>query len=572
MRPFTIINEEESSSCYLLYDGNVYYYLESVVRDNQTFHLWQHSECNTNIIETNGSLCDENKGSITKAFNHSPDAASHFKQRENNQSSKDSKKRDTQRNYENKKYLWKRIRIMVRNYKFHWFMALALNAVYLVVTMGIHGKVRDHRRQILAGQHHWIDSMNDWHQVGVYNAMSTSSRTETVRLWTDKWWFSGCTSFTFMSLTAEVDGTLSLLQPGCFWNYEETFRIDFSNEPVYRRDGGNKQLTVRVLDGDGNRRRLVIDTNVNFMGEYISTLADIIMQDLHIVKRLGSGKQATVWKVRDKETKIHYALKIFTDRSQFEREVKIMNAIKEVKVKHPDIRVPTMHRELQENKAYLMDCIDGVTLRNVGAFDDVEMNKVLDDLVETIKILAQHGIGSFDIKSDNIMQANKDGKWWIIDFGLGVCIDLDSSSRDYEWQMEKILEAAGHTDIMGTVHFAAPVTYWLNEHMQKYRDGKKPKKLDKQKMIEVLQYANIWSLQATVLVNSLFRKYNWRWPQEIKEIIDEIKGAMRTSRGLTHTVSKKKYKPIWDYLTKKSRSKDSYGGLKQLRDPYIDHW
>ena len=39
------------------------------------------------------------------------------------------RKRDTQRNYENKKYLWKRIRIMVRNYKFHWFMALALNAV-----------------------------------------------------------------------------------------------------------------------------------------------------------------------------------------------------------------------------------------------------------------------------------------------------------------------------------------------------------------------------------------------------------------------------------------------------------
>ena len=114
--------------------------------------------------------------------------------------------------------------------------------------------------------------------------------------------------------------------------------------------------------------------------------------------------------------------------------------------------------------------------------------------------MAENGISHGDVQSLNIIKGKgKDGKWWLIDFGFGIFIDLVED--DYESQLHKYMEQYKIHNFVGNILYLSPALFWLNEHMWHWDYGNEAdkKKMSKQDVINLFKSANSWSLEAAVI-------------------------------------------------------------------------
>ena len=89
---------------------------------------------------------------------------------------------------------------------------------------------------------------------------------------------------------------------------------------------------------------------------------------------------------------------------------------------HPQIPALLAYFE-QDKRLYLIqEFIDGPNLLQVlqqqGAFSEQQIRALLLDLLPVVQFIHEHQVIHRDIKPDNILRRNKDGKLVIVDFGV----------------------------------------------------------------------------------------------------------------------------------------------------------
>jgi hypothetical protein len=153
----------------------------------------------------------------------------------------------------------------------------------------------------------------------------------------------------------------------------------------------------------------------------------------HILKRLGSGGMATVYKASLTKASPPVAIKVIRPdqaspefQQRFEREIKVS-----MKLDHPNV-LRTLDWGSQDGLTYLvMELVEGVPLKGyipAGGLSFSEASRYLRGIVDALTHAHSLGIVHRDIKPENVMVAH-DGKVKLMDFGLARDKDVKTVTK-----------------------------------------------------------------------------------------------------------------------------------------------
>eukprot|EP01083_Nonionella_stella_P144465 451140_1 len=226
---------------------------------------------------------------------------------------------------------------------------------------------------------------------------------------------------------------------------------------------------------------------------------------LHVLLRIGSGTQAEVFAVKDVNNGDLFALKIFHPHqmaSAMYEEIIYLRIENEIYTNQSSTRrlcVPRIkHFNITgfDHGAILTELVDAITFDDI-IFDTKTVTKMRKQLLDTIRRLAAIGIGHFDIQPGNVL-CDTSGNFWLIDFGLGVNIELD-------WSIRHV-----NCPLIGTWLFYSPFAYQLNMflcYMKRQRMDIVPEGY-KEMVKESIHDADIYSLESMILYETNSRARN----------------------------------------------------------------
>jgi serine/threonine protein kinase len=167
--------------------------------------------------------------------------------------------------------------------------------------------------------------------------------------------------------------------------------------------------------------------NTNINNQFKTPLS---FNDFKILKEIGSGYFASVYKVKYKKDGQIYAIKRY-DKSKdksgsaldYYREKAILYDLN--KRRYPSI--VKLHADFEDNvsRNLVMECVEGITLQHKrgnmnGYVPQNEVINILTQLLETLQFLHEKcNIVHRDIKPSNII-IQKDNKIKLLDFGISV--------------------------------------------------------------------------------------------------------------------------------------------------------
>ena len=177
-----------------------------------------------------------------------------------------------------------------------------------------------------------------------------------------------------------------------------------------------------------------------------------LFPNLEILELIGRGGMGAVYKARQPELDRLVAVKIlpqeikgdpgFGDR--FLREARTL-----AKLNHPNIVAVYDFGQIDELFYFVMEYVDGVTLRDTisaGSVAPEEALRIIPGLCDALQFAHEEGVVHRDIKPENIL-LDKRGRVKIADFGLAKL--LKSESDDHQ-------NLTGTNQVMGTVKYMAP--------------------------------------------------------------------------------------------------------------------
>lgn len=179
------------------------------------------------------------------------------------------------------------------------------------------------------------------------------------------------------------------------------------------------------------------------------------------LEHLGSGAFAEVWKVRDTETNVIEALKIYTSRAGidddsvrlFTHEFSLL-----ANANHPNLVRP-LHFAISQPEGYpylrMKYCNNGSTKSLIGRMTEAEAWVLLRDISNALAYLHQLNppIVHQDIKPENILRDND--RYMLSDFGVSTRV---KSSLSRYSVMTDTLKKAGTTDYMAPERFSEDKT------------------------------------------------------------------------------------------------------------------
>lgn len=148
------------------------------------------------------------------------------------------------------------------------------------------------------------------------------------------------------------------------------------------------------------------------------------------IKSLGEGGQKWVFTCYHPEYK-KIVLKLIKPggEQRLDREIE---AVKRVPNRAPKIHdIGVIDSEVGQLVWILEDYIDGVTLSDLlktGPLDKLHILKLTNDLLCAVADAEAKKVVHRDIKPDNI-KIDKEGKAWILDFGIARILDMESNTR-----------------------------------------------------------------------------------------------------------------------------------------------
>jgi serine/threonine protein kinase len=177
-----------------------------------------------------------------------------------------------------------------------------------------------------------------------------------------------------------------------------------------------------------------------------------LFPNLEILELIGRGGMGAVYKARQPDLDRFVAVKIlpreiqgdpgFGDR--FLREARTL-----AKLNHPNIVAVYDFGQIDELFYFVMEFVDGVTLRDTIAAGSVapeEALRVIPDLCDALQFAHEEGIVHRDIKPENIL-LDKRGRVKIADFGLAKLLKAEGDDDE---------NLTGTHQVMGTLKYMAP--------------------------------------------------------------------------------------------------------------------
>lgn len=142
----------------------------------------------------------------------------------------------------------------------------------------------------------------------------------------------------------------------------------------------------------------------------------------HLVKRLGNGATAQVWKALDtKADNIEVAVKIFSAiglEGEQGRRLFVKEFTGVHQLSHPNLLTPSSY-DICQNVPYLISkyCEKGSAIELIGKMTEREILKFIRCTADGINFLHRHNIVHQDIKPDNVLIDNEDN-YVLTDFGI----------------------------------------------------------------------------------------------------------------------------------------------------------
>jgi len=261
------------------------------------------------------------------------------------------------------------------------------------------------------------------------------------------------------------------------------------------------------------------------------------------IKSLGEGGQKWVFTCYHPTYK-KIVLKLIKPggEQRLDREIE---AVKRVPDHAPKIHeIGFIDSEVGQLVWILEDYIDGITLSDIlkkGPLDKSQILKIANDLLSAVTDAEAKKVIHRDIKPDNIM-IDKDGKTWILDFGIARILDMESKTRTDavsgphspgygapEQFRNRKQEIDGRTDL-----FAIGITLYesatgINPFLKDARD-----RLDVLKRVETEPLPRLvlpWDINAAFsdLVASFTQKYPYQRPHTCS---DALAWFQEINRGL----------------------------------------
>jgi serine/threonine-protein kinase len=198
-----------------------------------------------------------------------------------------------------------------------------------------------------------------------------------------------------------------------------------------------------ALDQDDKRTGAFVPPTVGRLSE--------LFPALEIIELLGAGGMGAVYKARQEGLDRLVALKVLPE--EFAHDVKFAlrftrEARTLAKLNHPNIVSVFEFGKVQETFYFLMEFVDGSTLRDVvsgGQLSPEHALAIVPHLCDALQFAHDKGVIHRDIKPENILMA-KDGSVKIADFGLSRILGDENQP--------KVL--TGTHQIMGTPRYMAP--------------------------------------------------------------------------------------------------------------------
>ena len=195
-----------------------------------------------------------------------------------------------------------------------------------------------------------------------------------------------------------------------------------SNTVIIQADEGSEKSRKTILSDlsgtiktYGNESSVSSDTPI----PYENLLWD---ERYHLIKCLGNGATAQVWKALDtKADNIEVAVKIFSaiglaDEQGRRLFVKEFTGVHQLS--HPNLLTPSSY-DICKNVPYLISkyCEKGSVLPLIGKMTEREVLKLIKCTAEGLNYLHRHNIVHQDIKPDNVLIDNEDN-YVLTDFGI----------------------------------------------------------------------------------------------------------------------------------------------------------
>lgn len=225
----------------------------------------------------------------------------------------------------------------------------------------------------------------------------------------------------------------------------------------YRRRRGESPEKQEYLDRFPDCSQAINDALADappsagaFQPPTLGRLAELF-PSLEIIELVGAGGMGAVYKARQPGLDRLVALKVLP--SEFDHDVKFAlrftrEARTLAKLSHPNIVSVFEFGTVEDTYYFLMDFVDGSTLRevvNVGELSPEHALAIVPHLCDALQYAHDKGIVHRDIKPENILIA-ADGTVKIADFGLSRILDDDGQ--------EGTLTATHQ--VMGTPRYMAP--------------------------------------------------------------------------------------------------------------------
>ncbi|WP_286178167.1 serine/threonine protein kinase [Rhodopirellula sp. JC639] len=225
----------------------------------------------------------------------------------------------------------------------------------------------------------------------------------------------------------------------------------------YRRRRGDRPTKQEYLDRFPDHVGAIDDAldeddkpNAPFAPPTVARLSELF-PTLEIIELLGAGGMGAVYKARQEGLDRLVALKILPE--EFAHDVKFAlrftrEARTLAKLNHPNIVSVFEFGKVQDTFYFLMEFVDGPTLRDVvraGQLSPEHALAIVPHLCDALQFAHDKGVIHRDIKPENILMA-KDGSVKIADFGLSRILGNENQPT----------ELTGTHQVMGTPRYMAP--------------------------------------------------------------------------------------------------------------------
>lgn len=179
---------------------------------------------------------------------------------------------------------------------------------------------------------------------------------------------------------------------------------------------------------------------------------DKLFPNLDVLELIGRGGMGAVYKARQQDLDRLVAVKILpreiqgdpTFGERFLREAQTL-----AKLNHPNIVAVYDFGQVEDLFYFVMEFVDGVTLRDTiaaGAVAPEEALRIVPELCDALQFAHEEGVVHRDIKPENILLDRK-GRIKIADFGLAKLMKGDQTGQHNLTQTHQV---------MGTVKYMAP--------------------------------------------------------------------------------------------------------------------